>query len=60
MAAYYPEQPSVEEQEDMKSFMTTFSKFYPCKDCAEHLRGRYDNDEVIRNDVIKLTTQDEG
>ena len=60
MAAYYPEHPNVTEQEDMKTFMKTFSKFYPCRDCAEHLRERYDNDEVIINDVIKLSTQDEG
>ncbi|CAG8772813.1 8451_t:CDS:1, partial [Acaulospora morrowiae] len=29
MAAYYPEVPSYEQQRSMKSFLTTFSQFYP-------------------------------
>ncbi|KAF8786921.1 FAD-linked sulfhydryl oxidase ALR like protein [Argiope bruennichi] len=38
MAAYFPEKPSVDEQKDMKSFIGLFSKFYPCKECAEDFR----------------------
>lgn len=53
MAAYYPEQPSVAEQEEMKAFMTNFSKFYPCQDCAEHLRGR------MKVNPIKVANQNE-
>ena len=40
MAAYYPEQPSKKQSEEMKRFMTLFSHFYPCQDCAEHMRTR--------------------
>jgi FAD-linked sulfhydryl oxidase len=35
MAAYYPDKPSPEERSDMTNFFTTFSKFYPCSECAK-------------------------
>ncbi|XP_045108671.1 FAD-linked sulfhydryl oxidase ALR-like [Portunus trituberculatus] len=38
MAAYYPDQPSSQQQQDMRSFITLFSKFYPCPPCAEDFR----------------------
>lgn len=38
MAAYYPEKPNTQTQKDMKTFLTMFSRFYPCNYCAEHLR----------------------
>ncbi|KAH3861947.1 FAD-linked sulfhydryl oxidase ALR-like [Dreissena polymorpha] len=38
MAANYPEQPSEQQQRDMKDMMHLFSKFYPCNYCAEDLR----------------------
>ncbi|CAG8698842.1 5767_t:CDS:1, partial [Scutellospora calospora] len=38
MAAYYPEVPSYIQQRSMKTFLITFSQFYPCDPCAEHLR----------------------
>ncbi|CAG8448642.1 24423_t:CDS:2 [Dentiscutata erythropus] len=38
MAAYYPEVPSYAQQRSMKTFLSTFSQFYPCDHCAEHLR----------------------
>ena len=40
MAAYYPDNPSQQQQNDMASFVKIFSKFYPCEDCASHLRER--------------------
>ena len=40
MAAYYPDTPSQGQQEDMKKFMTLFSRFYPCEDCSEHMQRR--------------------
>lgn len=38
MAAYYPEVPSYKQQRNMRKFLDTFSQFYPCWYCAEHLR----------------------
>lgn len=38
MAAYYPDEPNTQQQREMKTFINLFSKFYPCDDCAEHLR----------------------
>ena len=38
MAAYYPDKPTVEQQEDMSKLITLFSKFYPCDHCAEDFR----------------------
>jgi len=41
MAAYFPENPTTKQQKDMNQFIRLFSKFYPCDDCAIHLRERY-------------------
>ncbi|KAF8932988.1 ERV/ALR sulfhydryl oxidase domain-containing protein [Dissophora ornata] len=38
MTAYYPDKPSAMEQSTMKSLLSSFSQFYPCGHCAEHLR----------------------
>lgn len=47
MAAYYPENPSMEQQSKMKQFINLLSDFYPCHKCAAHLR-----------DDLKTTTPD--
>ncbi|CAM1302948.1 GFER (predicted) [Pycnogonum litorale] len=38
VAAYYPDEPSVRQQNDMSKFVQLFSKFYPCDHCAQDLR----------------------
>lgn len=38
MAAYYPEQPTQEQQFLMRCMLMGLSQFYPCEICSEHLR----------------------
>ncbi|VDD94497.1 unnamed protein product [Enterobius vermicularis] len=38
MAAYYPDKPSQEDRNNMRTMMDTLGKVYPCAHCAEGLR----------------------
>jgi FAD-linked sulfhydryl oxidase len=38
IAAYYPSTPSPSQQSDMKSYLSIFSRIYPCDECAADLR----------------------
>ncbi|KAI9138889.1 augmenter of liver regeneration [Paraphysoderma sedebokerense] len=38
MAAYYPTNPTTEEQSNLHNFLSSFSKLYPCSYCATHLQ----------------------
>jgi FAD-linked sulfhydryl oxidase len=44
VAAYYPQQPTREEQQNMEQFMLSMARVYPCGYCADTTR-----DEMIRN-----------
>jgi len=37
-AAYYPEKPTPEDKTEMVHFIRSFSRFYPCRNCAEDFR----------------------
>jgi len=39
MAIYYPDKPEFEERNEMRNFIKTFSKVYPCKECSEHFQN---------------------
>jgi len=38
IAAYYPSNPTGEQQKDMKQFFNIFSRIYPCDHCAQDMR----------------------
>lgn len=38
MAAWYPDNPTDEDQSAMRGFITGLAKFYPCTYCAEDFR----------------------
>ncbi|KAL1957854.1 hypothetical protein VTO42DRAFT_5419 [Malbranchea cinnamomea] len=38
MMAQYPDEPSLEEQETLRSFIYLFARLYPCGECAAHFQ----------------------
>jgi hypothetical protein len=39
MLARYPEEPTEEQQETLRSFILLFARLYPCGECASHFQG---------------------
>jgi len=39
MAAYYPKQPTETQKTDMKTFIRTFTEFFPCEECKEDFQA---------------------
>ncbi|KAM0285500.1 hypothetical protein ACHAQH_001450 [Verticillium albo-atrum] len=46
IAATYPEKPSPAQKDDLRGFMRTFSRLYPCWVCAEDFQSYIKKDEV--------------
>eukprot|EP00879_Flechtneria_rotunda_P014243 GHRR01014880.1.p1 GENE.GHRR01014880.1~~GHRR01014880.1.p1 ORF type:complete len:316 (+),score=108.38 GHRR01014880.1:504-1451(+) len=38
IAAYYPDNPTPQQQQQMHQFIAALGEFYPCQECAGHLR----------------------
>lgn len=55
MAAYYPDQPTIQQQDKMTSFISLFSQFYPCSYCAAHLREELKTDTPLTGSRSELT-----
>ncbi|EGG22590.1 hypothetical protein DFA_04720 [Cavenderia fasciculata] len=53
MAAYYPDKPTDTKKKEMTEFLHSFSKVYPCKDCAQDFQG------ILRDTPPKLDNQKE-
>ena len=54
-AAYYPVKPTVDQKKDAKTFISAFSRMYPCTDCAEDFRYAF---EVVRQCFFNMITID--
>ncbi|PLB36611.1 flavin-linked sulfhydryl oxidase ERV2 [Aspergillus candidus] len=39
MLARYPEKPTTEQQETLRSYIYMFARLYPCGECASHFQG---------------------
>jgi FAD-linked sulfhydryl oxidase len=51
MAAYYPSAPSSQKKEEVKNFLHSFSKVYPCSYCAK------DFQQILKENPPQLNNQ---
>lgn len=47
MSVYYPDNPTTQQQSEMSTFLSLFSKYYPCSYCARHLREEMKGDPPV-------------
>ena len=52
-SAFYPENPTEEDQNDMKNFLFAFAKFYPCPCCGKHFA------KILRENPIQAESRAE-
>jgi FAD-linked sulfhydryl oxidase len=55
MSVYYPDNPTTQQQSEMSSFLSLFSKYYPCSYCARHLRDEMKNSPPVVDTRSGLT-----
>lgn len=56
MSVYYPEAPTAFQESNMLTFLSSFSKIYPCEDCASHLRTFMHSNPPVVKDARGLST----
>lgn len=55
MAAYYPDEPSKEDQTSMTGFIGGLARFYPCESCASDFRRDIIDDPPDTSNRVALS-----
>ncbi|KAF9617999.1 hypothetical protein IFM89_039370 [Coptis chinensis] len=53
LAAQFPDRPTRQQKKDVKELMAILSRFYPCKECADHFK------EVLSANPVQAGSQSE-
>ena len=52
-AAYYPSQPTPEDQQSIKGLLKGFRDLYPCSHCRPHFQKDYDKGTNISRKILR-------
>lgn len=55
LAAYFPDEPSERQSQEMAQFMRTFAEFYPCEYCAAHLQERLKSHPPVTTSRVEFS-----